>query len=61
MKTGILFLLHFQNQDGKSLNLMIQLGFITSVVQDEFLSLMFQSSCILTLFMINYNLLFKCV
>lgn len=59
MKTGVLFLLYFQNQDGKSLNLMIQLGFVTRVVQDEFLSVMFQSSCILTLFMMNYNLLFK--
>lgn len=59
MKTGVLFLLYFQNQDGKSLNLMIQLGFVTRVVQDEFLSVMFQSSCILTFFMMNYNLLFK--
>lgn len=49
----------FPNQYGKYFNLMIQLGFVTSIIQDVFLSAVLKSSCILTMFIINYNLLCK--
>lgn len=45
----------FPNQYGRRFNLMIQLGFVTSVIQDAFLSVVFQNSCILTIFLINYT------
>lgn len=59
MKIGVLFSLYFQNQYGKHFNLMVQLGFVTDIVQDIFLSALFWSSCILTMFIINYILLCK--
>lgn len=59
MKIGVLFPLYFQNQYGKHFNLMVQLAFVTIIIQDAFLSAVFQGSCILTMFIINFKLLCK--
>lgn len=59
MKIGVLFPLYFQNQYERHFNLMIQLAFVTIIIQDAFLSAVFQGSCILTMFIINFKLLCK--
>lgn len=59
MTIGVLFPLYFQNQYERHFNLMIQLAFVTIIIQDAFLSAVFQGSCILTIFIINFKLLCK--